>query len=121
MIWQEVYGKELHRIEMCIRDRVQKSDIVNYFSGNNMIILTIAFFITDFIYFFMFNMIMVMMYALFLGIAGYLTAVALRLRLKISAMIKMAVYALTLPTILLTIYTVYYTHLDVYKRQRVYL
>ena len=87
-------------------EKFQKSDIVNYFSGNNMIILTIAFFITYFIYFFMFNMIMVMMYALFLGIAGYLTAVALRLRLKISAMIKMAVYALTLPTILLTIYTV---------------
>ncbi len=87
-------------------EKFQKNDIVNYFSGNNTIIMAIAFFITYVIYFFMLNMIMTMMYALFLGIAGYLTAIALRLRLKISAMIKMAIYALTLPTILLTIYTV---------------
>lgn len=90
----EIYGIE----------RLEKNDIVNYFSGNNKIMIAIAIWLTYCIYTFMINFIMALMYAIVIGFAGYVTAMVLRLRLRFTAMIKMAIHALTLPSLLLALY-----------------
>ncbi len=79
---------------------LDKQTIINYFSGSNLAMLMVGFFIINYLYAFILYLISVFMDAILLAILGYMTAILLRLRLKFSAMCHMAVHSLTLPILL---------------------
>lgn len=81
-----------------------KQDILNYFTGTNLVVLYIGIFIMSFIYLFIAYLTSTLIDALLLGTIGYITALILKLRLKYVAMIKIAIRALTLSIILNLIY-----------------
>ena len=81
-----------------------KQDILNYFTGTNLVMLYIGIFIMSFIYLFIAYLTSTLIDALLLGTIGYITALILKLRLKYVAMIKIAIRALTLSIILNLIY-----------------
>lgn len=83
-----------------------KQDILNYFSGTNLVMLYTGIFIISFIYLFIAYLSSTMIDALLLGTIGYITALILKLRLKFVAMIKIAIRALTLPILLNLIYII---------------
>ena len=89
--------------------KLDKQDIVNYFSGTNLVLIYVAIFAISYIYLYFVYLISIFMDAALLGILGYITAMVLRLRLRFLAMCNMAVHALTLPIILNLIYIIIQT------------
>ena len=79
---------------------LDKQTILDYFSGSNLAMLMVGFFIINYLYAFILYLISIFMDAILLAILGYMTAILLRLRLKFSAMCHMAVHSLTLPILL---------------------
>ena len=77
-----------------------KQDVLNYFTGTNQVFIYVGIFIISYIYLFMIYFVSISLDILVLGMLAYITAVILRLRLKFSAMCKIAAYAITLPIIL---------------------
>lgn len=89
--------------------KLDKQDIMNYFSGTNLILIYVAIFLISYIYLFFIYLISIFMDAVLLAILGYFTAMILRLRLRFMAMCNMAIHALTLPVILNLIYIIIQT------------
>lgn len=85
---------------------ITKEDMLNNFLGKNLVMLYIGIFIISFIWLFIAYVISVLFDSIIFGIIGYITALVLRLRMKFIAMIKIAIYALTLPIILNLIYII---------------
>lgn len=83
-----------------------KQDIINCFTGTNLIMIYIAIFVIYFIWLFVSYITSTFLDSLILGIIGYITSLILRLRIKFIAMIKIAIHALTLPIILNLIYII---------------
>ena len=83
-----------------------KESIINCFSGSNLMKIYCAIFIISYISFFIAYTVSITIDAIALGILGYITALVLRLRLKFIAMIKLAMYALTLPILLNLLYVI---------------
>lgn len=85
---------------------LDKQDIIDYFSGSNLVMLLIGLFLMNYLSAFVAYCISILMDAILLAILGYTTAILLRLRLKFSAMYNMAVHSLTLPILLNLIYMI---------------
>ena len=83
-----------------------KQQILDYFNTKNVIMMYVAMFIMLFIYLYCAYLFSSFMDALILGAIGYVTALILKLRIRFTAMIKIAIYALTLPILLNLIYIV---------------
>lgn len=83
-----------------------KQNILDYLSGGTLVSLLIGIFIVNFIYSFMTYLIGVLMYVVLLAVLGYLTAVIMRMRMKVSAIFNMSIHSFTLPTILFLIYII---------------
>lgn len=83
-----------------------KQDIVNYLSGSNMIKIYTNLFLTLFIYAFAIYFINTLFYVIMIGAFGYLITMILRLKIRFVAIFNMAIYAITLPTILNMIYII---------------
>ena len=77
-----------------------KQDMLNYFTGTNLVMLYIAIFVMSFIWLFIAYITSTLFDSLILGTIGYITSLILRLRIKFVAMLKIAIHALTLPIIL---------------------
>ena len=86
-----------------------KQDILNYFTGSNLVMIFIAIFAMSFLWLFISYLTSTFLDIIILGLLGYLTAILMRLRLKFVAMIKIAVHALTLPLILNLCYIIIQT------------
>lgn len=86
-----------------------KQDILNYFTGSNLVMIFIAIFAMSFLWLFISYLTSTFLDIIILGLLGYLTAILIRLRLKFVAMIKIAVHALTLPLILNLCYIIIQT------------
>lgn len=91
-------------------ENFNKEDVVQYFSKSNIVLIAIGIFIISYIYMLLIYITSVLIDALVLGGLGYITALILRLRLKYTAMIKMAIHSLTLPIILNLIYIIIKTY-----------
>ena len=86
-----------------------KQDILNYFTGTNLVMLYISIFVISFIWLFIAYITSTLVDSLILGILGYITSLLLRLRIKFVAMFKIAMHSLTLPIILNLCYIIIQT------------
>ena len=82
----------------------QKQDVINYMNSSQMINLYISIFITIFVYSFSMYLLTTLSNAIFLAVFGYLTTWIARIRMRFVAVFNMAVYSLTLSTILNIMY-----------------
>ncbi len=80
--------------------KFDKQEFFSYLSGKNLVMLYVGMFIITFIYMFIMYFISMWLDVFLLGVFGQVTALFMRLRLKLSAMCKIAIYSLTLPIIL---------------------
>ncbi len=83
-----------------------KQDVVNYVKDGQINTLYFSIFITLFIYNFSMYFINTLWYAVIIGIVGYFTMWVLKMRMRYVAVFNMAVYALTLSTILNILYLI---------------
>ena len=81
-----------------------KQDVVNYVTGGQINSLYFSIFITLFIYSFSMYFINTLWYAIIIGLVGYFTMFMLKMRMRYVAVFNMAIYALTLSTILNILY-----------------
>lgn len=77
-----------------------KQEFLQYFSGRNLIFISIGLFIMLSLYSFVLYFISTWLDIFLLGAFGFLTALILRLHLRYSAMCKIAIHSLTLPILL---------------------
>lgn len=82
----------------------QKQDVINYMNSSQMINFYISIFITIFIYTFAMYLLTTLSNAVFLAVFGYLTTWITKIRMRFVAVFNMAVYSLTLSTILNMMY-----------------
>lgn len=85
-----------------------KQDLVNSFTGTNLTMLYIGIFIVTFIYMLIVYFISIWLDIILLAIFGYTTALFMRLKLRFSAMCKIAIHSLTLPILLNALVTLIY-------------
>ena len=83
-----------------------KQDVVNYVQNGQINSLYFSVFISLFIYSFAMYFINTLWYAIIIGIVGYFTMLLLKMKMRYVAVFNMAVYALTLSTILNIIYLI---------------
>ena len=81
-----------------------KQDVINYIQSGQMVSLYVSVFLTIFIYAFMMFLLDGFVSTLFLSFFGYFTAWLARIKMRYVAIFNMAVYSLTLSTILNMIY-----------------
>ena len=81
-----------------------KQDVINYAHSGSIISLYASIFLTIFIYTFIMYLLTTLSNAVFLSLFGYITTWIARIRMRYVAIFNMAVYALTLSTILNIIY-----------------
>lgn len=77
-----------------------KQEMLQYFSGTNLILIEIGIFILLYIYLLFVYFISVWLDVILLATFGFLSALFMRIHLRFSAMCKMAIHSLTLPILL---------------------
>ena len=82
----------------------QKQDVINYMNSSQMINFYISIFITIFVYTFAMYLLTTLSNAVFLAVFGYLTTWITKIRMRFVAVFNMAIYSLTLSTILNMMY-----------------
>ena len=87
-------------------NNLSKNDVLNYFTGRNLIMIYLGLFVIMYISIFVSYLFSAIIDILALGTIGYFTAIIMRIRLKYKAMIKIAIYSLTLPIILNILYII---------------
>ena len=83
-----------------------KQDVVNYVQNGQINTLYFSVFISLFIYSFAMYFINTLWYALIIGIVGYFTIWVLKMKMRFVPIFNMAIYALTLSTILNILYLI---------------
>ena len=83
-----------------------KQDVINYVENGEINTLYFSVFISLFIYSFAMYFINTLWYAIIIGIIGYLTMWILKMKMRYVAVFNMAIYALTLSTILNIMYLI---------------
>ena len=83
-----------------------KQDVVNYVQNGEINTLYFSVFVSLFIYSFAMYFINTLWYAIIIGIVGYFTMWILKMRMRFVAVFNMAIYALTLSTILNILYLI---------------
>ncbi len=81
-----------------------KETLVKYLTSSNMMSLYLNLFMTLFIYAFVIQFINTIFYVIVISIVGYIATIVLRLKIRYVAVFNMAVYAVTLPTLLDVLY-----------------
>lgn len=82
----------------------KKQELVEYLSGTSMMSLYLNLFLVLFIYAFVIYLINTLFYIIVISAFGYLATIILKLKIRYVAVFNMAIYAITLPTILNAIY-----------------
>ena len=83
-----------------------KESIINYFSGSTLNMIYLGLFAITYISLFIAYFTSTLLDVVALAILGYITALVLRMRLRFIAMVKISIYAITLPMILNLLYVV---------------
>ena len=87
-------------------DKLDKEILLDYLSGGNLFKIYVIIFILTFISLYISYTLSIAIDIICFGLAGFVTALVLRIRLKLKAVFKIATYALTLPVILNLIYII---------------
>lgn len=83
-----------------------KQQLVDYLTSSNMMQLYLSLFLALFIYAFIIYFVDTLFYVFIISVVGYITTLILKLKIRYVAVFNMAVYAITLPTILNIIYLI---------------
>ena len=83
-----------------------KQQLVEYLKGSNMMPLYLNLFLVLFIYAFVIYFINTVFYIIAISVVGYLATLILKLKIRYVAVFNMAVYAITLPTVLNMLYLI---------------
>ena len=83
-----------------------KQQLVEYLKGSNMMPLYLNLFLVLFIYAFAIYFINTIFYIIAISVVGYLATLILKLKIRYVAVFNMAVYAITLPTVLNMLYLI---------------
>lgn len=83
-----------------------KQQLVDYLTSSNMMSLYLNLFLVLFIYAFIIYFINTLFYIIVIAIVGYLATMLLKLKIRFVAVFNMAVYAITLPTLLNMLYII---------------
>lgn len=97
--YEELFG------EMGVNE-FDKQQLVDYLTSSNMMSLYLNLFLVLFIYAFIIYLINTLFYIISISIVGYVATLVLKLKIRYVAVFNMAVYAITLPTILNMIYLI---------------
>lgn len=81
-------------------ENFNKERLLQYFSGTNLNLIYIGIFIMMFIYMFLVYITSIWLDIILLAIFGSITAFMMRMRIRFSAMCKIAIHSLTLPILL---------------------
>ena len=81
-----------------------KANVIEYASSSGIISLYVSIFLTIFVYAFLMYFLTTLSNAIILSLFGYITTLLARIKMRFVAIFNMAVYALTLSTILNMIY-----------------
>lgn len=84
-------------------ENFNKNEMLNYFSGNNLLLIYFGIFIMIFIYLFLMYFTSIWLDIILLALFGYIVAFFMGMRLRFVAMCKIAIHSLTLPILLNTI------------------
>lgn len=95
--YEELFG------EMGIT-QFNKQELVRYLAGTNMMPLYLNLFLVLFIYAFVIYLVNTLFNVIVISVFGYLATIILKLKIRYVAIFNMAVYAITLPTILDMLY-----------------
>lgn len=105
-------GANLQEIDMSTvgsiygKNEFTKQDILNDINSINMISLCISLAITVFLGFFITYLIISILDIIILALLSNIIAMLLRVRMKVSALVNIAIHSMTLPIILLLIYAI---------------
>lgn len=105
-------GANLQEIDMSTvgsiygKNEFTKQDILNDINSINMISLCISLAITVFLGFFITYLIISILDIIILALLSNVIAMLLRVRMKVSALVNIAIHSMTLPIILLLIYAI---------------
>ena len=102
---------------------INRNDFLEYFSGTNSIILYIEVYFIIFVCLLIVNCINTAINVFILSTLGYIATIFMKMRIRMNAMIKIAIYSLTLPIILniVVIYTETFTTFEVKYFELMYL
>lgn len=100
-----------------------KTDFIDYLKNGNMTKLYSICAISEFTGYFVNYFLVAIIYALEIALLGWITTIILRIKMRFKALYNMSAYALTLSTILLTIYFVvnYFTGFTIKEFQIAYI
>ena len=87
-------------------NNLNKEGLLEYLTGSNLIMIYIGIFVLTFISLFISYTLSAIIDIFALGIVGYFTALILRIRLRIKAILKITIYSLTLPIFLNILYVI---------------
>ena len=82
----------------------QKQDVINYINSPQILNIYVSIFITIFVYSFAMYLLTTLSNAVFLAVFGYLTTWIAKIRMRFVAVFNMAIYSLTLSTMLNMMY-----------------
>lgn len=83
-----------------------KETLVEYIQGSKFMPVYLNLFLVLFIYAFIIQLINTLLYIIMISIFGYLTSIILKLRMRYIAVFNMAIYSITLPTLLNIVYLI---------------
>lgn len=89
-----------------------KETLVEYLQSSKMMPVYWNLFLVLFIYAFIIQLINTMSYVIIISIFGYLTSIVLKLRMRYVAVLNMAIYSITLPTLLNLVYLIINAFVD---------
>ena len=87
-------------------EKFNKTEFVQYLTSEKMGTFYSSNSISMFVYYFIENLIVTIVYSLEIALLGWITTVILRIKMRFKALYNMAVYSTTLPTILTMIYVI---------------
>ena len=104
-------------------EQFTKNDFIQYLSSGKMTTFYSTYAVSLFIYYFIENIMVVLIYSLEIALLGWITTVILGIKMRFKALYSMAVYSITLPTILMTIYVIvnYFTGFTIKDFQIAYI
>ncbi len=83
-----------------------KQQLVEYLTGSSIMTLYLNLFLSLFVYAFIVYCINILIYIITISVVGYVSTLILKLKIRYVAVFNMAVYAITLPTVLEMVYII---------------
>ena len=104
-------------------EQFSKRELIQYLSSGEKTSFYSTYAVSSFVYYFIENTMVVLIYSLEIALLGWITTIILRIKMRFKALYSMAAYSITLSTILMTIYVIvhYFTGFSINDFQIAYI